>query len=110
MPPRRRRYPPNEPSSLLSSRSVALGLHPIRRAEVVQLLQCFLRAVELEMRAPEEPLRSDLDVKGLRAQVLGRIEELEEREREKGELLARLVPVIESCGYDTHAVKAVLGG
>ena len=32
---------------------------------VVQLLQCYLRAAELEMRAAEEPLRSDLDVKGL---------------------------------------------
>src|SRR5918994_6925697 len=41
---------------------------------VVQLLQCYLRAAELEMRAAEEPLRSDLDVDGLKAQVLGRIE------------------------------------
>ena len=31
------------------------------------------------MRAAEEPLQSDLDVAGLKAQVLGRIEELEER-------------------------------
>lgn len=46
---------------------------------IVQLLQCYLRTAELEMRAAEEPLRSDLDVKGLKAQVLGRIEELEER-------------------------------
>jgi hypothetical protein len=29
------------------------------------------------MRAAEEPLRSDLDVKGLKAQVLGRTEVLE---------------------------------
>jgi hypothetical protein len=36
------------------------------------------------MWAAEEPLRSDLDVNGLKAQVLGRIEELEERESEKG--------------------------
>ncbi len=56
----------------------------------MQLLQCFLRAVELEMRAAEEPLRSDLDVKGLKAQVLGRLDELEEREREKEELLAQV--------------------
>jgi hypothetical protein len=32
------------------------------------------------MRAAEEPLRSDLDVAGLKAQVLERIEELEARE------------------------------
>jgi hypothetical protein len=31
----------------------------------VQLLQCYLRAAVLEMRAAEEPLRSDLDVIGL---------------------------------------------
>jgi hypothetical protein len=32
------------------------------------------------MRAADEPLRSDLDVAGLKAQVLERIEELEARE------------------------------
>src|SRR4028119_1995268 len=67
---------------------------------VVQLLQCYLRAVELEMRASEEPLRSELDVKGLRAQVLGRIEELEAREREKEALLAQVDPVAEEHGLD----------
>jgi hypothetical protein len=35
----------------------------------VQLLLCYLRAAELEMRAAEEPLKSDLDVKGLKSQV-----------------------------------------
>ena len=50
----------------------------------MQLLQCYLRAAELEMRAAEEPLKSDLDVAGLKAQVLGRIEELEARERGEG--------------------------
>jgi len=45
-----------------------------RLTEIVQLLQCFLRAAELEMQAAEEPLKSDLDVAGLKAQVLGRIE------------------------------------
>jgi hypothetical protein len=33
---------------------------------VVQLLQCYLRAAELEMRAAEEPLKSALDAAGLR--------------------------------------------
>jgi hypothetical protein len=37
------------------------------------------------MRAAEEPLRSDIDVKGLRGQVLERIEELEARECEREE-------------------------
>ncbi len=62
------------------------------------------------MRAAEEPLRSDLGVAGLKAQVLGRIEELEAREREREELLAELVPAMEARGYDTEAVKAVVGG
>ena len=61
------------------------------------------------MRAAEEPLKSDLDVAGLKAQVLGRIDELEAREREREELLAELVPAMESRGYDTGAVKVVLG-
>ena len=62
------------------------------------------------MRAAEESLRSDLDVAGLKGQVLGRIEELEAREREREELLAELVTAMEAEGYDTEAVKAVLGG
>lgn len=77
---------------------------------VVQLLQCFLRAAELEMRAAEEPLKSNLDVKGLRSQVLERIEILEEQERERQELLGEVVPLMESRGYDTQAVRAVMGG
>jgi hypothetical protein len=68
---------------------------------VVQLLQCYLRAAELEIRAAEEPLRSDLRRAGLRAQVLERIEELEAREREREELVAELVPAMESRGYET---------
>jgi hypothetical protein len=55
-------------------------------------------------RATEEPLRSDLDVAGLKDQVLGRIEELEARERERQKILSELVPAMESRGYDTGAV------
>jgi len=44
---------------------------------------------------------------GLKAQVLERIEVLEEREREREELLADLVTAMEARGYDTLAVKAV---
>ena len=77
---------------------------------VVQLLQCCLRAAELGMRVAEEPLRSDLDVAGLKAQVLGRIEELEAREREREELLDELVPAMEVRGYDVGVVKAVMDG
>jgi uncharacterized protein (UPF0335 family) len=57
-----------------------------------------------------KPLKSELDVAGLKAQVLGRIEELEARERERKELLAELVPAMEARGYDAGAVKAVIGG
>ena len=50
----------------------------------------------------------DLDVRGLRSQVLGRIEVLEEQEREREELLAELIPAMESQGYDTGEVRAVM--
>ena len=61
------------------------------------------------MRATEEPLRSDLDAKGLREQVLGCIKELEARERVREELLSELVPAMEVGGYDTEGVKVMLG-
>jgi hypothetical protein len=77
---------------------------------VVQLLQCYLRAVELGMRAAEEPLKANLDVAGLKAQVLERIELLEEQEREKEELLAGVAAVAEEHGLDAGPLKAVLGG
>ena len=77
---------------------------------VVQLLQCYLRAAELEMRAAEAPLKSDLDVAGLEAQVLERIETLEEQERERQELLAEVTAMAEDHGLDAGALKAVVGG
>ena len=77
---------------------------------VVQLLQCYLRAAELEMRAAEEPLKSELDVAGLKVQVLERIEVLEEQQQEREQLLEELIPAMEGQGYDTEAVKAVVGG
>ena len=55
-------------------------------------------------------MKTDLDVKGLRAQVLGRIEELEEREREKEELLAQVDAVAEEHGLDAGPLRAVLAG
>lgn len=61
------------------------------------------------MRATEEPLKLNLDVAGLKAQVMERVEELEAQERERKELLAVLVPAMEERGYDTGAVKAVIG-
>jgi hypothetical protein len=77
---------------------------------VVQLLQCYLRAVELEMRAAEEPLRSNVDVAGLKTQVLARIEVLEEQEREKEGLLAGVAAAVGEHGLDAGPLKAVLGG
>jgi len=50
---------------------------------VVQLLQCYLRAAELGMRAIGEPLSSDRDVKGIKEQILRRIVKLEQRERKR---------------------------
>jgi hypothetical protein len=61
------------------------------------------------LRAAEEPLRSDLDVAGLKAQVLERIEVLEEQERERQEILSELIPAMEVRGYDTGVLKAVMG-
>jgi uncharacterized protein (UPF0335 family) len=52
----------------------------------------------------------DVDVAGLKAQMLECIETLEEREREREELLAKLVPAMEARGYDAGALKAVVGG
>jgi uncharacterized protein (UPF0335 family) len=51
-----------------------------------------------------------LDVGGLKTQVLERIEVLEEQEREREELLSQLIPAIQEHGYDTGAVKVVMGG
>lgn len=56
------------------------------------------------------PTNMNLAVKGLKTQVLGRVEELEAREREREELLAEVVPLLESRGYDTGALRAVMGG
>jgi hypothetical protein len=57
------------------------------------------------MRAAEEPLISDLDVKGLKAQVLGRLAVLEEREREKELLLDRVTQLAEEHGLDVVQTK-----
>ena len=51
-----------------------------------------------------------LDLFGLKAQDLRRIEELEAREREREELLAELVPAMEGRGYDAGVVKAGVSG
>ena len=52
------------------------------------------------MRAAEEPPKSDLDVAGLKAQVLERIEVLEEKERERQELLVKVTAMAEEHGLD----------
>jgi hypothetical protein len=52
----------------------------------------------------------DLDVAGLKAQDLERIETLEQREQERGGLLAELVPAMEARGHNTGALKAVMDG
>jgi hypothetical protein len=62
------------------------------------------------MRAAEEPLKSDLDVAGLKVQVLGRIEELETREREREGILSGLAPAMEARGYDAGTLTVVMDG
>jgi hypothetical protein len=39
-----------------------------------------------------------------------RIEILEEQERERQEILSQLIPAMEAQGYETGAVRAVMGG
>ena len=48
-------------------------------------------------------------MKGIKAQVLRRVEKLEEREREREELVAEFVPAMEAPGYYTGAVKGMIG-
>jgi hypothetical protein len=60
------------------------------------------------MRAAEEPLKPDLDVAGLKAQVLGRIEELEARERERNELLAGVAAMAKGHGLDTGCRSSLM--
>jgi hypothetical protein len=62
------------------------------------------------MRAAEEPLKGDLDVKELKAQVLGGMETLEDQDRERQGLLAELAPLLEGHGCDAEVVGATLGG
>jgi hypothetical protein len=76
---------------------------------IVQLLQCYLRAAELEMREAERPLEANLDVAGLKEQVLERIATLEEQEREREELLAGVAALAKEHGFDLGPLKAVMG-
>jgi uncharacterized protein (UPF0335 family) len=62
------------------------------------------------MRTAEESLQVDLDARGLKAQVLERIELLEERERERQALLKEVLTVAGEHGLDGGALKAVMGG
>jgi hypothetical protein len=57
------------------------------------------------MRTAEEPLKVNLDVAGIKAQVLGRIEVLEEREREREELLTEVVLAMETRGHNTGRLR-----
>jgi hypothetical protein len=52
-----------------------------------------------------------LDVNGIKIQVFGRIEELEETKvKERGELLTEIVPAMKAMEQDTGAVKAIMNG
>jgi uncharacterized protein (UPF0335 family) len=62
------------------------------------------------MRAAEEPLKANLDIASLKAQVLERIDTLEEQERERQKLLSEVTAMAEEHGLDAGALKAVLGG
>ena len=67
-------------------------------------------AAELKMRAVKEPLRRNLDAARLKAQVLGRLEELEAREREGEELLTELVPAMRTREYDPTPIREAISG
>ena len=61
-------------------------------------------------------LRSDrrrslaLPAAGLKAHMLGRIDDLEAQGRKREEILSELVPATECRACDTGAVKGMLGG
>jgi hypothetical protein len=57
------------------------------------------------MRTAEEPLKVNLDVARIKARVLGRIEVLEEREREREELLTEVVLAMETRGHNTGRLR-----
>jgi uncharacterized protein (UPF0335 family) len=50
-------------------------------------------------------LKADLDVAGLKAQVLERIDTLEEWEREREELLAEVTAMAEEHGFDARRLR-----
>jgi hypothetical protein len=63
----------------------------VRTAERYVARAVLAACARVRLRAAEKPLRSDLDMSaGLKAQVLGRIEELDAWEREREELVASL--------------------
>ena len=51
-----------------------------------------------------------LDLFGLKAQVLGRIEDLEARESEREELLFELIPATERRRHDPAPIREMMGG
>jgi hypothetical protein len=64
----------------------------------------------LTFEAAEQPLDANLDVAGLKEQVLGRLETLEKREREWQELLIEIVPLMGAREYETGSLSAAMGG
>jgi len=77
---------------------------------IVQLLQCYLRAAEIEMWEAEKLLDANLDVAGFKKQVLVRIQVLEEQERERQELLTGVTALAEEHGFDLGPLKVMSGG
>lgn len=85
---------------------------PVRKelASIVQLVNAYLRATELQMRMTERPPEAAelLDGATLKEQVWERIEVLETREQEREEKLEELVHLATECGFDQALLRSAL--
>ena len=82
-----------------------------RLAEVIQLLQVYCRLSELELAAGEKPRPGDISLpEGTKERVTDWVEGEEVKEREREGLVEELSQAMKARGYDTQAVKAVMGG
>jgi hypothetical protein len=81
-----------------------------RLAEVVQLVQSYCRLAELEIHAGERPKIGGVALPEDTGERIRDWVDGEEAKVGERKILSELVPAMEARGYDTGAVKAVLGG
>jgi len=82
-----------------------------RLTEVIQLLQTYARLAELELAAGEKPRPGDVSLpEDTKERVTEWVEGEEASVREEEALVEDLSQAMEAQGYDTQAVKSVMGG